>query len=115
MRWQLSRAGLEKQEKRGGGSEGSAARSHVTSFPRSLRCRPPSKRCIPPNNARAFRLALGNACGKKAPTVALLIGLSYGRSGTLPELPQAVLPEAPPIGRWVRGWLAEAVTPGPLP
>lgn len=87
----------------------------MTSFPRNLRCRPPSNRCIPPNNARAFRLALGNACGKKAPTVALLIGLSYGRSGALPERPQAVLPEAPPIGHWfVAGWRRLSL-PGSFP
>lgn len=98
-----------------GGSRGSAARSHVTSFPRSLSCRPPSNQCVPPNDARASWLAFGNACGKAAPTVALFIGSLYRRSGALPERPQAVRPKAPPIGRWVCGWLAEAVSPGPFP
>ncbi|XDA71132.1 hypothetical protein R6Z07F_001487 [Ovis aries] len=114
-RWQLNRAGLEKQERRRRGSRGSAARSHVTSFPRSLSCRPPSNQCVPPNDARASWLAFGNACGKAAPTVALLIGSLCRRSSALPERPQAVRSKAPPIGRWVCGWLAEAVSPGPFP
>ncbi|KAL4679018.1 hypothetical protein H8959_008668 [Pygathrix nigripes] len=114
LRWQLSKAGLGEQEKRRG-LGGKRGRSHVTSFPRSLSCRPPSNRCVPPSDACASRLALGGGCGKAMPTVALLIGSRCCRSDPLPGRPQAVLSDAPPLGRQVRGWLAAAVTPRPFP
>ena len=90
-------------------------RRHVTSFPRSLSCQPPSNRCVPPDDVGATRLALGNASSKKASTVALLIGLGYCRSDALPERRRRCCRKPLPLAAgFVAGWLKLSL-PGRCP
>lgn len=74
-----------RSPRRGGGSEGSAARTHVTSFPRSLSCRPPSNRCVRlttpahpgwPSGTRVARQHPRSLCSLAGATVALVRCLS---------------------------------------
>lgn len=86
----------------------------MTSFPRSLSCRPPSNQCVPPNDARASWLAFGNVARSG----------SHGRAAYWLALPSLKRVARAPAGgavespsHWplsVAGWLRLSV-PGRFP